>query len=185
MEEWRDIKWYEWKYQVSSLWNVKSLNYKRTKKEKNLIKWYCGVYSHVSLFLKWKCKTISVHRLVGQAFLWLDIENKEIYICHRSEKLINWILSNNVENLFIWNAKSNMKDMALKKRNYSPMLWKFWKDNPNSKKINQYTLNWEFIKEWGWISEASRFLSVSRQALSKCLLKKEWTCKWFKWKFKE
>ena len=36
MEEWRDIKGYEGRYQVSSLGRVKSLNYNHTKKEKVL-----------------------------------------------------------------------------------------------------------------------------------------------------
>lgn len=37
MEEWRDIKGYEGKYQVSNLGNVMSLNYKNTKRI-NLLK---------------------------------------------------------------------------------------------------------------------------------------------------
>ena len=36
MEEWKDIPAYQGKYQVSNLGNVKSLNYNRTGKEKNI-----------------------------------------------------------------------------------------------------------------------------------------------------
>ena len=68
MEEWKDIEWYEWLYQVSNMWNIKSLNYNKTKKERILVlakeKWYLLV----GLNKKWY-KRYFVHRLVWLAFI--------------------------------------------------------------------------------------------------------------------
>ena len=70
MEEWRDIKGYEGKYMVSNLGRVKSLNYRRTGKEK-IMK---GVpdghgYLQVKLWKDGKDKKYMINRLVAQAFL--------------------------------------------------------------------------------------------------------------------
>ena len=40
MEIWKDIEGYEGTYQISSLGNVKSLNYRGTKQEKLITKYY-------------------------------------------------------------------------------------------------------------------------------------------------
>lgn len=68
-EKWVSIKWYEWKYEISNLWRVKSLNYLRTKKEKILVtlkskRWYCQVH----LSRDSKPKTQYIHRLVMNNF---------------------------------------------------------------------------------------------------------------------
>ena len=71
MEEiWKDIKGYENLYQISNLGNVKSLNYRCTKKEKllKLCKDSDG-YLNVNLCKDGKSKTMKVHRLVAEAFL--------------------------------------------------------------------------------------------------------------------
>lgn len=36
METWKDIPWYEWKYQVSNIWNINSLSFNKTKVCKSL-----------------------------------------------------------------------------------------------------------------------------------------------------
>ena len=76
-EIWKDIKGYNWKYQISSLWNVKSLNYNHSWKEKllknEILKsWYINI----SLCKFWKVKRFLVHRLVCLTFL-NNLENKE------------------------------------------------------------------------------------------------------------
>lgn len=70
-EEWRDIKGYEGKYQVSNTGKVKSLNYKRTGQAK-LLRPSSNEkrgYSSVTLLKDGKQKTKLVYRLIAEAFI--------------------------------------------------------------------------------------------------------------------
>ena len=68
-EEWRDIKGFEGKYMVSNLGRVKSLNYRRTGKEKIMEGIDNGYgYLFVNLYRGGKSKQCLVHRLVATAF---------------------------------------------------------------------------------------------------------------------
>lgn len=69
-EIWRDVVGFEGLYKVSNLGNVKSLNYKRTGKEKVLkpIK-NTGGYLQIWLIKDGRRYTKSVHRLVAEAFI--------------------------------------------------------------------------------------------------------------------
>ena len=70
MEIWKDIKGYEGLYQISNKGRVKSLNYRRTGKEKILISSDDGKgYLCVKLCKNNKIKNHKIHRLVAQAFL--------------------------------------------------------------------------------------------------------------------
>ena len=71
MEEWRDIKGYEGLYQVSSLGNIKSLNYNHTGKPRNLrikVNKRTG-NSEVKLSKYGKTKDFMVAKLVAEAFI--------------------------------------------------------------------------------------------------------------------
>ena len=70
MEEWRDIKGFEGRYQVSNTGKVKSLNYRRTGKEGILKagKNDCG-YLFVELCKDGKGKPCRINRLVAMAFI--------------------------------------------------------------------------------------------------------------------
>ena len=74
-EKWKSIEGYP-NYQVSSLGRVKSLNYRRTKKEKilKLIKNRNG-YLQVNLYKGKKMKTMYIHILVASAF----VQNNSIF----------------------------------------------------------------------------------------------------------
>lgn len=75
MEEiWKDVVGYEGKYMVSNLGDVKSLNYRKTAREKMLkTQSVRHGYLQVRLSLNGKIKFFYVHRLVAAAFL----ENQE------------------------------------------------------------------------------------------------------------
>ena len=69
-EVWKDVVGYEGLYQVSNLGRVKSLNYKRTGKEKLLEPILLNTgYLIVNLCNNNTQKTFTVHRLVTQAFI--------------------------------------------------------------------------------------------------------------------
>lgn len=80
MEEiWKDIEGYENKYQISSLGNVKSLNYNNTGKEKLLkpkINRYG--YAEVKLSKNNKTKSFLISTLVARAFLANKNPDKEV-----------------------------------------------------------------------------------------------------------
>lgn len=95
MEEWRDIKGYEGKYQVSNEGRVKSLNYHRQNLEQILrstisSSGYCRVWLFDG---KGIGKIEFVHRLVAKAFI--PNPNNLPQINHKDENKLN----NNVENL--------------------------------------------------------------------------------------
>ena len=92
-EEWKDIKGYEGKYQVSNLGRIKSLNYNHTKKEKILdIKPRKDGYMYVGLFKNGKRKSFKVHRLVAEVFI--ENPNKYPVINHKDENKSNNCISN-------------------------------------------------------------------------------------------
>ncbi len=191
MENWRAIEWYIY-YEVSNWGKVRSLDRIITVEwNKRIVKWKVlkngrkWVYSKVDLYKNWKPKTFTVHRLVAQAFLWLNINNSKVFVCHESEELTEWLLDNSLDNLWLWNHKLNMEDMSKKWRFIKDRPWKkvYWKDNKTSKKVNQYTLDWEFIKTWDSMADILRELKVSAWNICQCCTWKRNKASGFIWKY--
>lgn len=87
MEVWRDIPWYEWEYQVSTLWNTRSIHWWRWKKWYiKILKWCYDKSWYVRIAIKWKKK--SIHRLVAITFIINPDNKKEV-------NHINWIKDDN------------------------------------------------------------------------------------------
>lgn len=182
MEEiWKDIPWYEGLYQVSNLGRVKSITRerynwaKRIYKEKILKFWKRWHYLKMCLYKNNKSKSITVHRLVAQAFLWLEISNLKILVCHKDDNPINC----NLDNLFLWTHKDNTQDMMKKWRN---LFYKEWEFKPKS--ILQFDKEWIFIREWNSMAEASRELSVRHNWISQCCTWRYKSSWWYTWKYK-
>lgn len=195
MEEWKDIEWYEWLYQVSNLGRIKSFKNSRWWVWKyKIIYWWKNKkwYTSIIVGYNWNSKiNKTVHRLVAKHFIPNPLNLP--YVCHKDETLDeNWRLYNWSDNLFWWTAKDNVKDMWEKWRGKSDFifnhprsqLWKFWKDNKCSKSVMQFSLNWEFIKEWDCMSDIFRTLWINISNISNvCNWRLKYTG-WFIWRFK-
>ena len=107
IEEWKDIKGYEGKYQISSFGNVRSLydvnQYKNTKRIKILKLGQRNGYSVINLCKNGKRKSFQIHRLVAEAFIPNE-KNDEI-VNHIDEDKKN----NNVNNLEWCTQLKNVK----------------------------------------------------------------------------
>ena len=152
-EIWKDIKDYEGLYQVSNLGNVRN---KRT--EKVLIGGIKRGYREVIILKDTKRKYKLVHRLVAEAF----IPNAE------NHPQVNHIdgnkLNNKVNNLEWCTRSENMKHaykIGLEKPLYA-------QNNPRAKKVKQYDLCKNFIKQYDGIKEASRINNLNPRDISKC-----------------
>lgn len=153
-EIWKSIPNYEWIYEINNYWFVKSLSYRnshtlinREKILKHSINW--PWYLCVWLSKDWIVKKYRVHRLVWLLFL----DNPNRYLC------INHIDGNKENNYYQnleWCTSSQNNYHAYKtwlkvvtdknvfKTNH-PQTWKFWKDSPVSKTVNQYDSSGNFI----------------------------------------
>lgn len=189
-EIWKPVIGYEGLYEVSSIGNVKSLNYRRNWIQKILSTVNNNdIYKRVTISKEKKEKCFLVHRLVAMAFIPNPLNLP--LACHKNELIVNWKLDNSVENLFWWTHSDNTKDMKIKWRssfnfkvnNPKSHLWKTWILNHNSKKVNQYSLDWEFIREWDCITDVQRELWIWAGNISSCCIWRYKTAKWYKWEF--
>jgi len=177
MEIWKDIPWYEWLYQVSDKWNIKSLTRRWAWKERILKPFYDkDGYTAVSLSKKSVARRCRIHRLVLLTFIW----DSDLVCNHK-----NWIKDDNrLQNLEYCTISYNTKHWYTKLWRIPPYLGKFWKNHNTSKAVKQYSLTNVLIREWDCISDTKReiWLNVSsRSACCKWKLKTTW---WYKWKYK-
>ena len=179
-EIWKDIKGYEWKYQISNLGNIKSYYIYRLKSITKNSKWY----NIVQLWIWWKNKVYSVHRLVAQSF----IPNPENKPCVNH---IDWNrINNKIDNLEWCTQSENIRHKfdvlwykSVMQKTWWPSKWKKWWLNHLSKKVNQYDLQGNFIKTWNSMSDIERQVNIPRSSISlncKWKLKTAW---WYIWKF--
>lgn len=121
-EERREVKWYEWFYDVS--------NYGRVRTYRKTTNWTREVWEHTKLLNPWKKRQTTTYatvtlfhttkrkqhfkvcRLVAQAFLWLDYNDKYTLVCHKDDNGMN----NHIDNLFLWTHKDNTQDSISKWR---------------------------------------------------------------------
>lgn len=170
-ESWKDIKDFEGIYQISNLGRVKSLRtYNSFKKtyyyREKILKGKIDTNGYVMVCLcKGKQKYVRVHRLVAEAF----IPNPHNYpiINHKDENKQN----NCVDNLE-WCSYLYNNTYGTKNKNIC-------------KKVIQYDLNGNFIKEYCSINEASRQLKISHSSIILALKGKTKHAHGYKWKYGE
>lgn len=188
-EEWKPVVGYDGLYEVSNLGNVKSLNYRHTGETKMLTKRTDkDGYKLVKLYRNGKYKLHRVHRIVYESFKGAIPEGMEID--HRNTVKDD----NRVENLRCVTSKENSNNPITKKRHDEACKelssQQEWKNNvseavkkANSKPINQYTLDGEFVKQWPSMHEIERELGIANCAISFCCNGKRKTAGGCKWAF--
>lgn len=147
MEEWRDIKNYEGRYQVSSFGRVKSLK----GLEKILKPDYRNEYLYVVLYKNHKSKAIAVHRLVAKMFI-PNPENK-VQVNHIDGNKTN----NKVKNLEWCSPKENVihSNRVLCRG--------------RGRGIKQYSKEGTFIQKWVNAYQASENTGICRRNINACV----------------
>lgn len=197
IEIWKDIPEYENLYQVSNFGKVKSLNYRRSGKERILKPSNDGKgYVIVDLYKNGEKKHFKVHQLVALAFIPNDNPIEKIEINHKDENKQN----NHVDNL-CWcshikninygtrneRVSEKLKDKFKDKENH-PMYRKHHTEEAKqkmSKPILQFTLEGIFVRYWDSATTASRELNLNQGSICMCCKGKRNKCGEFIWKYKE
>ena len=181
-EIWKDIVGYEGLYQVSNTGKVKSLK-RKVYAGRGRMRWQYerilsenktngNGYKIVTLNKEGKGQNKYIHRLVAETFL--ENKNNYKYINHKDENKSN----NSIDNLEFCTAQYNSTYNNLHIRNGLKN-----RNNKYSKKILQLNDNDEIINIFPSISEASRQLNVSQQAISDCLRGIQLHSASYKWKY--
>ena len=156
-EEWKDIKGYEDLYQVSNLGRVKSLNYRKTGKEKILknVKDKDG-YFQIHLCKNGRAKHFKIHRLVAKTFI-PNPDNLQ-QINHKDEDKQN----NRIDNLE-WCTQSYNHDYGTRNKRTA---------KKNKKKVKCITTNEIFNS----IKEAGQNYNINSGDISRCCQGKHSYC---------
>lgn len=144
-------------------------------------------YKRVALGGKAKGKLFLVHRIVAHAFLWLDIYDTSIKVCHKDDNVSN----NHLDNLFLWTQADNVRDMWRKWRDNNlfrlrnPNIWRHWlgKYAPRARPIIQLSIDGTIIREWECAATAERELWICSQSIRACCRWVRNKCNGYKWKF--
>ena len=187
-EIYKDIKDLEGKYQVSNFGNIMSLNYRNTgraellkpRKDKD------GYYK-VGLSKKGKKDWFFVHRLVAEYFL--PNPDNLPQVNHRIEgdegKTINMVFFN--EDGSINKEKSTIEWCSIEyNHNYGTINERISKANTNgkcSKRVLQFTLDGEFVREYPSAHECERN-GFEHSSVIRCCKGKQKTHKGFKFMYK-
>lgn len=188
-EEWKQIIGYEGLYEVSNLGRVNSLMDNHWLKRDKILIWSISDwYLRLSLCKNKKHKNKTIHRLVATMFKE-NPDNKPMVNHIDGNKLncrednLEWVTAseNTIHSWKNWLSKITNNHHFYTNH---PFKWKFGKYHNSSKKVNQYSLQWEFIREWESIADISREFKTSVASISNCCRWKSNNSWWYIWKFK-
>ena len=185
IEKWKTAVYdgviYEGLYKISNWGKILSLNYKNTGKAKLMNpSTNTDGYFFVILSKNKETKTCLVHRLVAEAFL-PNPEGKPEVNHIDEDKTNNFVFLN--EDGSVDKEKSNLE-------------WKNHRDNCNhgtrnersakarSKKVLQFSLDGDLIREWPSVAECGRN-GFNKGVVAACCRGKRKSHKGFIWKYKE
>ena len=181
-EVWKDIQGYEGRYQVSSIGNVRSLNYCGTKGYvQNLkVKTNNSGRLWVMLYKNGVGKPMLIHRMVGMAFIPNPSNLPQIN--HKDENPQN----NTVENLEWCTNQYNVRYTADRHPD-----WFRHGGNPgrsrnskNSKRIiRQCTMDGKVVKEWKNARTIFIQTGMSSWSIAECCRGKRKTAYGFRWQY--
>ena len=175
IEIWKPIVGYEGLYEVSSLGNVRSLNYNHTNKPKLLKQDLCKNNNlRVTLYNRTK-KRFLVHRVVAEAFIPNPYNKPEI-------DHINTIRTDNrVENLRWVTHTENMNNPITHTKSINSKLYHTY----NMKAVIQTSKDGTFIQEYKCTREAERATNIDHTVINKCCKGIYKTAGGYVWKYKE
>ena len=188
MEIRKDIVWYEWLYQVSDLGRIRVLARDRKGRYWNIVHNKEQIMKqrrsrnryNITLNREWLSHVYSIHRLKAIAFI-PNPENKPC-VNHRDwNPSNNWYHKDWKDNLE-WNTYSeNVLHWFRSNWRIHPrwMLWIIWEKNVRSKKIYQYSLDWNLIKLRDSVHDVWRSLWYSVSYICKCCRENKWTPHWY------
>ena len=163
MEEiWKDIKGYEGKYQVSSLGRVRRVEvlseFTHTRG-----------YKYVNITKDGQTKHKYIHRLVAETFIPNPMNLETV-------NHINEVKDDNKVSNLEWLSyyDNNHHGTAIERRSIT-----------RGKKVLQYSLDGEFIKEWNSAREIERELGYCNVSINQCCNGIIHKSKGFIWRFKE
>lgn len=169
-EEWRPVVGFEGLYECSSLGNVRSVDRKNRKFCKGCVlkqRKSTNGYMVVTLWKNNRKKLCTVHRLIIKSFI--PNPNNLPECNHKNECKTD----NRVENLEWCDHKYNNNYGTKNKR----------QSEKKQKRVLQYSLDGDFIKEWPSLISVQNELGYNRGSLSNCCLNKTKTAYDYVWKY--
>ncbi|MBQ8207049.1 MAG: HNH endonuclease [Bacilli bacterium] len=179
-EIWKDIKGYEGLYKASNLGRIKSMPRHGTHvREEHILKQNVNRkgYSIVGLTKNSKTSTITVHRLVANAFIPNPNNLPQVDHINDNKK------DNSINNLQWITNEDNMKKAWLTGARSIEKTYKRGKENCRAKIVNQYDLKNNYIRTWYCIRDIEKELGFDNRNISACCRNKRPTAYGYKWKY--